>query len=417
MTGRTWGVLALLAGSQVLAYVDRVNLSVAGPDLVRSGVLSAAWLGTLFSIFNWAFTLSLLPAGPLVDRFGAGRLLAGGVALWSLATAFGGATRAFLPLALSRAGVGVGEATMIPAGSRLIEERIPPGRRALAVGTVFAGNKVGLALGIPLASVLLARFGWHAVFLVTGGLGALWLAGWALVYRPTAAVGPRPVSVRDAARRWGALLRHRTTWGVMIGQAGYLYLYYLFVSWVPGYLVLQRHLGTLQTGAAGTLPFAAGVLCTLFAGWLGDRLVARGAAITRVRKTFAVGGLLAATIFTAATAFADDTLTAVAGLTLAVASFSFATAHVNAIPLDVAPPASVASLVSLQNVGGNIGGSLAPVLTGLLVSGAGDFKVPLLVAAAVGLVFGCGGYGLVLGRLEDDIVRYTTAPPSGVSRR
>lgn len=398
-------MLALLAASQVLAYIDRVNLSVAGPDLIKTGELSAAWLGTLFSVFNWVFTASLLLAGPVADRVGAGKSLAIGLATWSLATAASGLTRSFAPLAVCRGIVGLGESTMIPAGSRIIEEIVPRARRALAVGMFFAGNKVGLAIGIPLSAVLLAKFGWHAVFLATGALGALWLGGWALAYRP-----PRdrqaPASPRDAARRWRGLLRQRTTWGVMLGQAGYLYMYYVFVTWLPGYLVLQRKLSVLQTGVVGALPFIVGVASTLLGGWLGDRLVQRSGSATRVRKGFAVGGLLSATLFTAAAAYAADTVVAVAGLTLAVASFSFCTGHINAIPLDVAPKASVSSLVSLQNFGGNVGGSLAPVLTGLLISSTGDFRVPLLVTAGVALVFGCGGYGLVVGNLEGDIALY-----------
>ena len=405
---RTWVVLALLASSQILAYVDRVNLSVAGPDLVKSGLMSAAWLGTLFAVFNWAFTLSLLLAGPITDRVGAGKALAVGVAIWSTATALSGLTKAFLPLGLCRAFVGFGESTMIPAGSRIIEETIPRARRALAVGTFFAGNKVGLALGIPLSSLLLARFGWHAVFLVTGALGLAWLVAWSFCYRPPAERAA-PASGRDAALRWRGLLRYRTTWGVMMGQAGYLYIYYVFVSWLPGYLILQRHMSVLNTGLAATLPFAVGVVCTILGGWAGDRLVQRRGAATGVRKAFAVGGLLGATVFTAGAAFAVETGVALACLTLAVASFSLCTAHVNAIPLDVAPKESVASLVSLQNFGGNIGGSLAPLVTGLLISAEGSFQAPLLVAAVVALVLGCGGYGLVVGNLEDDIGHYGAA--------
>ena len=405
---RTWIVLALLASSQILAYVDRVNLSVAGPDLVQSGAMSAAWLGTLFSVFNWVFTLSLMLAGPVADRVGAGKSLAIGLTTWSLATALSGLTKSFLPLAVCRGFVGLGESTMIPAGSRIIEELVPRERRALAIGTFFAGNKVGLALGIPLSSLLLAHFGWHAVFLVTGALGAIWLAGWATCYRPPEA-RERPASTRDAALRWRGLLRHRTTWGVMLGQAGYLYMYYVFVTWLPGYLVLQRKMSVLQTGFVGALPFIVGVVCTIAGGWIGDRLVRCGAPATRVRKSFAVGALLSATLFTVCAAYAAETVVAVTCLTLAVGSFSLCTGHINAIPLDVAPKQSVSSLVSLQNFGGNVGGSLAPILTGFMISSTGNFQVPLLVTAAVALVFGCGGYGLVVGNLEGDIEGYKAA--------
>jgi MFS family permease len=121
-----------------------------------------------------------------------------------------------------------------------------------------------------------------------------------------------------------------------------------------------------------------------------------------------VSGLLFATIFTIAGEFAEGTVLAVTFLTLAVASFSFTTAAANSIPLDVAPPHIVSSLVSLQNFGGNVGGSFAPVVTGLLISATDDFKVPLLVAAGIALVFGCGSYGFLVGNLDRE---YREHPP------
>ena len=100
---------------------------------------------------------------------------------------------------------------------------------------------------------------------------------------------------------------------------------------------------------------------------------------------------------------------AVALLTLSVASASFSTAAVNSMPIDVAPPHIVSSLVSLQNFGGNVGGSFAPLVTGMLVSASNDFAVPLLVAAAVALVFGCGSYGLIVGNLDRELGARTVA--------
>jgi cyanate permease len=93
-------------------------------------------------------------------------------------------------------------------------------------------------------------------------------------------------------------------------------------------------------------------------------------------------------------------------LTLAVASLSFSTASVNAMPIDAAPSHIVSSLVSLQNFGGNLGASFGPLLTGMLVSGSGNFTVPLLVASGAAL-FGCGAYGLIVGNLDREL----RAPP------
>jgi MFS family permease len=396
-----WNILILLAASQAIAYIDRVNFAVVGPQLIRNYGYTPAQVGLLQTIFNWAFTASLLLAGPFTDWVRPRLSYPLGVAAWSCATALCSTTQAFAPLAAFLVLLGIGESAMIPSGARVIRETFDKTHRAAAVGTFFAGNKIGLSLGIPLASVLLVHWGWASVFYVTGGLGLVWVLCWLAMYRP-----PVPPPVMDKAAsaiRWADLLRFRTTWGVMLGQAGYLYIYYVFASWLPGYLVLQRGMSVLTTGVVGMLPFLLGTLFTVFGGWAGDRLIAAGARATLVRKSFAVGGLLAATLFTVIGAYTDDTVLAVTFLTLSVVSFSFATAAVNAMPIDVAPPHIVSSLVSLQNFGGNVGGSFAPVVTGLLISENNDFTLPLLVAAGVALVFGCGSYGLIVGNLDEEL--------------
>ena len=398
-----WNILVLLMLSQVIAYVDRVNISVVGPELIRSHGYTPALMGTLISIFNWAFTASLLLAGPVTDWVKPKTALPLGVGTWSLATLLCSTTVAFTPLAVFRALVGVGESSMIPSGSRVIRETFDKKNRALVVATFFAGNRMGLSIGNILAAFVLVYWGWSAVYYVTGALGLFWLAWWLAVYRPP----PRPAEPAETENhiRWATLLRYRTTWGVMLGQSGYLYIYYVFAAWLPGYLVIERGMTAMTTGYIGMLTFLLGTVCVIGGGWLGDLLIARTGKVTAIRKSFAVGGLFAATLFTVALAYADSTNFAVAMMMLAVASFSFTTGAANSMPIDVAPKHIVSSLVSLQNFGGNVGGSFAPVVTGFLVMLSGDFTLPLLVAAGVALVFGCGSYGFIVGDLDRELQR------------
>ena len=397
-----WNILALLAGSQTIAYIDRVNFAVVGPQLIQVYHYTPGEVGLLLSIFNWAFTISLLAAGPLTDWIRPRRSYPLGVATWSLATALCSLTKTFAPLAAFVALLGTGESVMIPSGARVIRETFDKKNRAFAVGVFFAGNKVGLTLGIPLASVVLSSLGWEWVFYITGALGLLWVLWWLAVYR-TPPRGAAPADNGQAKIEWAALLRYRTTWGVILGQGGYLYIYTVFATWLPGYLVLQRGMSVLTTGFVGMLPFLLGTACTVLGGWAGDRLIQAGWRATPVRKGFAGGGLFCATCFTVAGAYTSDTTLAVTLLTLAVVSFSFATASVNSMAIDVAPPHIVSSLVSLQNFGGGVGASFAPVVTGLLISTSGDFTRPLLVAAGIALIFGCGSYSFIVGNLDSEL--------------
>lgn len=315
--------------------------------------------------------------------------------MWSIGTLLCGVTTAFAPLAVFRGLVGIGEGPMIPAGQRVIRESFEPAQRTRAVGWFFAGNKIGLALGIPLSALIVHALGLPWVFYVTGLLGLVWLAAFLAIYRT------RTDAAETAApANWTALLRHRTTWGMMLGNAGYLYMYYVYATWLPGYLVLQRHLSVLNSGFVGMLPFVVGFVVTVLGGWLGDALIIRGMRRTVVRKSIIVAGLVAATVFTLAAIWANTTWLAVTLLTLSVAGFSFSTAGLQALPVDVAPRQLISSLAALHNFGGNVGGSFAPVVTGLLISQAGSFALPLLVTAGVALILGCLPILILVGDLD-----------------
>jgi MFS family permease len=402
-----WNIILMLSAAQVIAYISRVNVSVAAPLLIKQYHYTPATIGVLLSMFSWAYTFALLPSGPFVDWVKAKVGYPVGVGLWSIGTVLCGTTVAFVPLTLFRMLVGVGEGPLIPAGQRIIFETFPKEKRASVVAMFFAGNKIGLTLGMPLSAVVLYRWGLSWVFYVTGALGFVWIAWFLLTYR---GVGRSTAAKSNIG--WATLLKYRTTWGIMLGNAGYLYIYFVFATWLPGYLVLQRKMSILKSGFVGMLPFMVGVVVTIFGGWMADRLVASGYRVTVVRKGMTVGGLFAATVFTLLGAYTSGLWMAVTMLTLAIASFSMATGSIMSVAVDVAPPHIVSSLVSLQNFGGNIGGSLAPIVTGLLISSGGNFQLALIVTAAVALVFGCGCFGLIVGNLDADLAEQSKGAPA-----
>jgi ACS family D-galactonate transporter-like MFS transporter len=142
-------ILFLLAASQAIAYLDRVNMSVAAPVLIRNYHWSPAAVGFMMSMFNWSYTFTMLAAGPFVDRVRARIAYPLGVFIWSTATILCGTTVRFSHLAVFRGLLGVGEGPMLGSGISVIQETFPKEQRASAVAIFFSGNKVGLALGIP----------------------------------------------------------------------------------------------------------------------------------------------------------------------------------------------------------------------------------------------------------------------------
>jgi predicted MFS family arabinose efflux permease len=193
--------VAALAGLNLLSYVDRQLLVALAPLLMADLGLSRADVGLLIGLsFMAVYAIGLLVVGVLADRFSRPRLMAGGLAAWSASTALTGTAGGFASLAVWRALVGVGEATLPPTALSMLGDRVPPARIGLANGVFYAGIPVGFALSFVLAGWVGPWLGWRACFFLLGvaGLVAVTLI-WRMADPPRRGAGSRPASAGLAA--------------------------------------------------------------------------------------------------------------------------------------------------------------------------------------------------------------------------
>jgi MFS family permease len=180
-----WRLLAALTALNVLAYVDRQLVVTLAPLLMADLGLTRAEIGLLVGAsFIVVFAGLNLVLGAAADRFSRPRLMAGGLAVWSVATALTGAARGFAPLVLMRAFVGVGEATLSPAALSMLGDRFPPQRLGLASSIFYAGIPLGFAASFLLAGWIGPWLGWRACFVVLGVAGAVAVGAVALAKDP-----------------------------------------------------------------------------------------------------------------------------------------------------------------------------------------------------------------------------------------
>jgi MFS transporter, Spinster family, sphingosine-1-phosphate transporter len=167
-----WTLLAGLTALNVLNFVDRQLVVTLAPLLMADLGLSRARIGLLIGVsFIAVFALSTQLAGAAADRARRPRLIAAGLALWSLGTALSATAQAFWHLALLRGLIGIGESVLVPASVSMLGDRFPRERFGLASGVLYAGVPVGFALSFALAGFIGPWLGWRACFLVLGGLG------------------------------------------------------------------------------------------------------------------------------------------------------------------------------------------------------------------------------------------------------
>src|SRR3954449_12450835 len=171
--------LILLLGTAIfLNYVDRGSIAVAAPLLKGDLGLSNEAYGLAVSAFFWVYAPIQLFAGWLCDRFSVYRLLATGILIWAASTLLMGFVGGFISLFVLRIALGVGESLAFPGSSKIIARHVPPERRGVANSALAMGIAFGPAVGTLAGGLMVAQWGWRAMFLVFGLVTLVWLLPW-----------------------------------------------------------------------------------------------------------------------------------------------------------------------------------------------------------------------------------------------
>lgn len=381
-TARAGFWLTLLLGALVLLnYVDRGALGIAAPGLEGELGLSKLEFGLAISAFAWVYAPAQFAVGWLADRFCVYRLIAAGLALWSIATLLTGFAHGLAWLISMRVLLGIGEGVAFPAASKIIARHVPGERRGIANGVLAAALAWGPALGTFAGGLLLQTAGWRTIFWAFGAVSLLWLAPWLLASRPH---WSRRAERTDDAVPVREVMRRPEPWLLGIGHFCNTYGFFFLLAWLPLYLVQSRGLSVpVMTGMATAVYLVQGA-GALFWGWGSDALVRRGWDEGRLRK-----GLLSFYQLTLAAAIlgaalATSTATLFGWLLLAGAVGGIGGSNSYALAQIYAGPRAAGGWVGILNGVGNCSGIVGPILTGWLVGrSGGDFHLAFYASAAI----------------------------------
>ena len=386
-------ILILLVISGFINYIDRGNLSVAAPMLTKELSLGPAQMGVLLSSFFWTYAAFQIIAGWAVDRYNVYWVYGLGYFVWSLATAATGWVGGFSSLLTLRLILGFGESVAYPAYSKILAGSFPEYHRGIANALIDGGTKGGPALGTLVGGLLMARFGWRVFFIALGLGSLLWLLPWAL-WTPRRAEGQGPRQAHDGPS-FVDILRRRSPWGTFLALFCCNYFWYFLLTWLPSYLVMERHFSMQAMAMFGSLPFWGIGLTSVAGGWASDRLVARGFSPTLVRKGFACTGMLSGILVLPAAIIQDQTV-AMAFLYVGCLGFGLLSSNVWAITQSIAGPQAAGRWTGLQNCVGNLAGVAAPAITGWVVAKTGQFYMAFVVVAVM-LLLGICSYVFLVG--------------------
>jgi|SRR5579875_815351 len=391
MNRRRWLLLALVFVAIVINYIDRGNLSVAAPAMMKDFSITPATMGVLLSAFFWTYAAFQIPAGLMVDRFGIRWSYTAAFLVWSLASAAIAFSRGPGDVIGLRTVLGLSEAIAPLASISFIRSNFSGKEQGLPTSIYIAGQNIGPALGVLVGAVLLNKFGWRMMFAITG-LGALvWVPCWLFAAPPDATRAERQaeLGIEDQVAprlwTWHMLLSNGTFWAMTLCILLSSYYWYFVLTWVPSYLILSRGFSTLGMGRVLSTALFMMAAVNVIAGAAADRLAAR-IGVFRARLWFGVLGYVG-------TGTVLLLLVTGRSWSLPILAFSLCATGVGnstywTIVQHASPRNMVGRSVGFLNTVSVAAGAAAPMITGWLLGPQKHFGPAIVVAGVCPVLAG-----------------------------
>ncbi len=408
---RCWSIVGLLFLASLINYLDRMTLSFALPEMSSSLGLGPMAKGVLLSAFFWSYALMQVPLGLLADRVNLRWLYAAAFALWSLSQGFTGFAGSLAVLICFRVALGVGEAIYLPGGTKIVSLLFSAKDRGLPSGLFDMGTRTGLVLDGILIPWLLVHYGWRRMFFIVGFSALLWLVPWLMIYPSKLQAGRARADAVAARGEELAPRRRFLTWdrsliGLCVGFFCFDYYWYLLLTWLPDYFVTVRKLTILKAGLFASIPYFVFGICQPLGGWIGDLLIRSGWDETRTRKGLVTVAFCTGMFLLPASRVVDAGPAVI--LIIGGSLVGLATANMLVMLQCCAPPEEVGIWTGVYNFAGNVAGSLAPLVTGFVISQTGSYAPAFALAAGV-LLAGTLSYWLIVGEMRPHTKTETSA--------
>jgi MFS transporter, ACS family, glucarate transporter len=400
-----WFLIFWLFILSSVAFLDRVNISIAGGAIAEEFGLSNVQLGRVFSAFLLGYALFQTAGGWLADRLGPRRVLFVGVVWWGVFTALTASVSPRIGYAiwffvLVRFLLGAGEAVIYPASNQFVSRWIPTHERGIANGLIFAGVGVGAGIAPTLITYVMLHYGWRSSFWMSALLGLLVGAVWFLAARDTpeqhsrvsaselhhiqagrtAPAASEIGSGTEARISWRVILNSKNVWAITLSYFSFGYVAWIFFSWFYRYLATVRGLDLKSSAIYSTLPPLAMVACSLLGGVVSDRLT-KLYGKRAGRCGIAVFALLLAAVFIVSGSHVQSARVASIVLAGGAGSLYLAQSSFWSVSADIAAGSS-GSVSGFMNMGAQSGGFLTALLTPVIAEHFG-WAASFSVAAAL----------------------------------
>ncbi|WP_044175644.1 MFS transporter [Flectobacillus major] len=386
-----WKIVVLLFFATTINYLDRQVIGLLKPTLEKEFNWSESDYSNIIMAFTAAYASGFLFFGGIIDRIGTKLGYTISVVWWSLAAVLHAAVSSTFGLASMRMLLGLGESGNFPAAIKTVAEWFPKKERALATGIFNSGANIGAVVAPIMVPWILGLYGWREAFLITGGIGFIWLIFWKLYYEtPTkhAKVSQEElayinsdtdenIASNEEPVKWLQLFKIRQTWAFVFGKMLTDPIWWFFLYWLPSYFAETFQLDLKKPSLELIVVYTATTLGSIGGGYLSGYFIKKGWTVFRARKTAMFGFALAVVpVFLAQ--YCTNIWQAVALIALAMAAHQAWSANIFTTASDMFPRKAISSVVGIGSMAGSVGGILFPILVGKLLDTyktAGDITI------------------------------------------
>ncbi|NCB76666.1 MAG: MFS transporter [Negativicutes bacterium] len=379
---KRWLVLGVSWIVFFVAFLDRVNLSVAMPLISKEFSLSPEQVGYLFSAFFISYTVFQIPGGYLSDKVGPKKVLLVALVWWSIMTMATGVARTFSQFFIVRVLFGIGEGLQPPCAFKLNSNWFPNQERATANAIFTSACSFGPAIAPSIAVAIIGLWGWHALFYIFGALGFVIMPLLYFFVKNSPEEDPdiskeeleyiksgqtEIVTQTTDSEEVGlmSVLKNRNIVLLALTYFGFMCAFFGLLSWLPSYLVKARGFELVKMGIFSGLPFLALGIAQPFGGWLSDKVFKGKRKIQAMVVNLAAGPVLYGVVV------APTETVAMALLVCTGFLVGMAFGPLWAMPMESVKRSYVGMATGVMNAGGSIGGILSPIIIGYLVGMSG----------------------------------------------
>ena len=375
-----WVICALLFFATTINYIDRQILGLLKPTLEVEFNWTETDYANIVMVFAGCYALGYIIFGNIIDKLGSKLGYTISIIVWSIAAVLHAIVKTTMGFGAVRALLGLGEAGNFPAAVKATAEWFPKKERALATGIFNSGTSIGAVAAPILVPWLLGSYGWQEAFIITGGLGFIWLIFWWFLYEvPTRhkkvsqdeleyinADGENETTVNTKPIKWVTLLGLKQTWVFIVGKFLTDPVWWFFLFWLPSYFANTFALDLKKPSLHLAIVYTATTFGSIGGGYLSSMLIKRGWAPLKARKTtLLIVAFVVMPIILAK--FATNIWVAVGIISVATAAHQAWSANIFTIVSDLFPKRAVSSVVGIGGMAGSLGSTFFPFLVGWLL--------------------------------------------------